>query len=71
MEAFPYVQASTRKIVGKPEMYKGWTIWHYKLWCQQIGSSKGEWSDMTLAVRNGEVIVGAVFQIIDEMEVHE
>lgn len=68
MEPFPYEQNATRKVVGKPESYKGWTVWHYKLHCQQTGATKGEWREMTLAVRNGEVMVGCVFQMIDEKE---
>ena len=65
MAAFPYELGATRKICGKPEQYKGWTVWHYKLHCQQTGAAKGEWRDMALAVRGNEVLTGCVYQQID------
>ena len=66
MDKFPYKTGDKlRKVVGKPEEYKGWTIWSYKIWCQQTGSNKGEWCELTCAVKAGQVLHGCVYQQID------
>lgn len=68
MERFPYDITDHRKIIGKPNTYKGWTIWHYKLRCQQTGSKFVEWRDMTLATRKGAILVGCAYQLIDSLK---
>ena len=67
IDKFPYELNDTRKITGKPSIYKGWTIYNYKVKCQQTGSSKFEWRDMALAVKNDKILVGAVYQKIDDI----
>lgn len=69
MDKFPYETGDRKiKIIGKPKEYKGWTIWHYKIWCQQTGSRRGEWRDMTLAVKGGRTTLhGGVYQAIDAL----
>ena len=68
MKKFPYeLGDKVRRIVGKPSEYKGWTIWFYQAWCQQTGAKTGEWRDLTLAVKVGEILHGAVYSTIDDL----
>lgn len=64
---FPYETGPRlRRVVGKPEQYRGWTIWHYQAWCQQTGAAHGEWRDLTLAAVGADVIVsGGIHQAIN------
>lgn len=70
LHPFPYPLGNGRELVGKPKNYKGWTIWLYRLRCQQTGSKQFVWQEMALATRGveGETLLGAVYQKIDALE---
>ena len=69
---FPYpVGHKCRRVVRKPELYKGWTIWRYQVWCEQTYSPKtGEWRDMAMACKGEERLLepGRLYIEIDARE---